>query len=284
MNSVFYCKVNAVRETLRVDRSFDLLERQIVIGGHKAHLFFVDAFTKDEVMEKIFEFMMRISPEQLAHVTDSREFASLVLPYVEIDREKDLQTVVTAVLSGTTAMIVEGFDEIFMIDARTYPVRSIDEPQDDRVLRGSHDGFVETMVFNAALIRRRIRDPRLTLEPFKVGSKSQTDVVLCYMDGICDLCSKISEDAINHEHKDTDSDTFCDICGYHVYYFGDMNADGRVTAADARLALRISAKLEDLTDYGLFIVLRVSSYIISSLFSSFRFYKSLTFYAYSRSR
>ena len=73
------------------------------------------------------------------------------------------------------------------------------------------------------------------------------------MDGICDLCSKISEDAINHEHKDTDSDTFCDICGYHVYYFGDMNADGRVTAADARLALRISAKLEDLTDYALFI-------------------------------
>jgi len=109
-----------------------------------------------------------------------------VLPYVEIDRESQLDIVVTAVLSGTSAMIVDGFEEVFMIDARTYPVRSIDEPQDDRVLRGSHDGFVETMVFNAALIRRRIRDPRLTMEPFKVGNKSQTDVVLCYMEGICD--------------------------------------------------------------------------------------------------
>ncbi|MBR5135119.1 MAG: spore germination protein [Clostridia bacterium] len=178
-------KVALVRKTLRIDDSFDILERQIVIGGRKAHLFFVDAFTKDEVMEKIFEFIMRISPEQLEGVSEPREFASIVLPYVEIDRESDLNTVVTAILSGTSAMIVEGFSEVFMIDARTYPVRSIDEPQDDKVLRGSHDGFVETMVFNAAMIRRRVRDPRLAMEPFKVGEKSQTDVVLCYMQGIC---------------------------------------------------------------------------------------------------
>lgn len=179
-------KVTLVRNTLRVDASFDLLERQIFIGGKRAHLFFVDAFSKDDVLEKIFEFMMRITPEQLEAVSDNEHFASIVLPYLEIDRESELDVVVTAVLSGTSAMIVEGYNEVFMIDARTYPVRSIDEPQDDRVLRGSHDGFVETLVFNAALIRRRIRDPRLTFEAFKIGSKSKTDVVLCYMDGVCD--------------------------------------------------------------------------------------------------
>lgn len=179
-------KVILVRETLRIDQSFDILERQILIGGKRAHLFFIDAFTKDEVMEKIFEYMLRITPEQLMQCIDTRAFASIVLPYVEIDRETELKVVITAILSGTSAMIVEDYDEVFMIDARTYPVRGIDEPQDDKVLRGSHDGFVETMVFNAALIRRRIRDPRLTMEPHKVGSKSQTDVVLCYMDGVCD--------------------------------------------------------------------------------------------------
>ncbi len=185
LRGTFHEKVARLRDALRIDASFDLLERQVKVGGRKAHLFFVDAFTKDDVMEWIFEFIMRITPEQLQNVSDPREFASIVLPYVEIDREHEVQTVVTAVLSGTAAMIVDGYDEVFMIDARTYPVRSIDEPQDDRVLRGSHDGFVETMVFNAALIRRRIRDPRLTMEPFKVGAKSQTDVVLCYMEGVC---------------------------------------------------------------------------------------------------
>ena len=70
-----------------------------------------------------------------------------------------------------------------MIDARTYPARQTAEPDSDRVMQGARDGFVETLVMNTALIRRRIRDPRLTMEHFSVGSSSHTDVVVCYMDG-----------------------------------------------------------------------------------------------------
>ena len=70
-----------------------------------------------------------------------------------------------------------------MIDARTYPARSVGEPEDDKVLRGAHDGFVETLIFNTALIRRHIRDPRLTMEYVRIGRVSKTDVVICYMEG-----------------------------------------------------------------------------------------------------
>ena len=73
-----------------------------------------------------------------------------------------------------------------MIDARTYPARGIEEPNDDRVLRGSRDGFVETLVHNTALIRRRIRDPNLTMEIMRIGEKSKTDIVLCYMENVVD--------------------------------------------------------------------------------------------------
>ena len=72
-------------------------------------------------------------------------------------------------------------------------------------------------------------------------------------DSICDLCATISEDALNHDHVDKDFSSSCDICGYPVYYWGDMNMDGRVTAADARLALRISAKIDELTAYALLV-------------------------------
>ena len=41
---------------------------------------------------------------------------------------------------------------------------------------------METLIFNTALIRRRIRDPQLTMEYLQVGSTSKTDLVLCYMD------------------------------------------------------------------------------------------------------
>ena len=70
-----------------------------------------------------------------------------------------------------------------IIDSRSYPARDPSEPENDRVMRGARDGFVETLIFNTALIRRRIRDTSLTMEYLSIGSASKTDVVLCYMDG-----------------------------------------------------------------------------------------------------
>ncbi len=69
----------------------------------------------------------------------------------------------------------------FLIDSRSYPARSVSEPEKDKTLRGSKDGFVETVVFNTALIRRRIRSTDLRMEIMKAGKSSQTDIVLCYM-------------------------------------------------------------------------------------------------------
>ena len=64
---------------------------------------------------------------------------------METDSAKEVPKLITAVLSGMLALLVEGLDEAVLIDARTYPVRSVAEPEDDRVLRGSRDGFVETL-------------------------------------------------------------------------------------------------------------------------------------------
>ena len=80
-------------------------------------------------------------------------------------------------------LFIDGYDKCFAIDCRTYPARGVAEPDKDKVLRGSRDGFVETLVFNTALIRRRIRDPQMTIEIMQAGDKSHTDIALCYMDG-----------------------------------------------------------------------------------------------------
>ena len=84
-------------------------------------------------------------------------------------------------MSGVFALFVDGFDKCLLIDSRTYPARSVGEPEKDKVLRGSKDGFVETIVFNTALIRRRIRSADLRMEMLHAGNSSQTDIVLCYM-------------------------------------------------------------------------------------------------------
>ena len=173
-----------ISRRLRVEQSFDLVAKPLKIGGKEAVLYFVDGFIKDDVMERILAFLLRLEPAQLPQARSAADFAASFVPYVETDSAKEVPKLITAVLSGMLALLVEGLDEAVLIDARTYPVRSVAEPEDDRVLRGSRDGFVETLVFNTALIRRRIRDTALTVEITSVGTKSKTDVVLCYMSGI----------------------------------------------------------------------------------------------------
>ena len=173
-----------IRKALRSDKSFDLVEREIIICGRNASLFFIDGFIKDEITEKILEYFYKNLTND--NFSSPDYFSKTSVPYVEVETSSDIPKICTDVLSGISALIVEGFDRAILLDTRTYPQRSTGEPDNDKVLRGSHDGFVETMILNTALIRRRIRDTDLTVQSFKIGTKSQTDVAVLYMDSKVD--------------------------------------------------------------------------------------------------
>lgn len=173
-----------LEEALRVSASFDVVSRDLSIAEQPAGIVFIDGFVKDETMAKMLQAFFTIKKQDRDALSSAAAFAARFVSYTEVEVASDVDTVVSAVLSGQLALVLEGYDEVILIDARTYPVRSVGEPEADRVLRGSHDGFVETLVFNTALIRRHLRDPRLTMEYLQIGSVSKTDVVMCYMDGI----------------------------------------------------------------------------------------------------
>ena len=181
--------------TLATEENFDVIRRDLIIGGRPAALIFMDAFIKDETFEKILEFLYKITPKELEDIKTMDEFSLVKMPYVEVDTAKSVEAIVTAVLSGQTVLIVEGVDDALLIDIRTYPTRSIDEPDKDRSLRGSRDGFVETMIFNCAMIRRRIRDPKLRMKHFQVGKSSKVDVAISFIDGLADpkMIKKLQE-------------------------------------------------------------------------------------------
>lgn len=173
--------INAVREELRADASFDVVERHLTVGGRDLCFFFVDGFAKDSEMQRVMAHLLQMG------TVGTAEEVMRGLPYVEVALAADVRGIVTAVLSGQTCIVGEGFGAAaILVDVRTYPARSTEEPDSDRVMQGAHDGFVETLVMNTALIRRRIRDPRLTMAHFNLGGASATDVVMCYMDGIAD--------------------------------------------------------------------------------------------------
>lgn len=189
----------ALDSEMRLSESFDLVGRNVRIDKRSAKLYFVDGFCKDDLMEKIMSYFMKADEKTLKACKTTREFADTFIPYVETDVVSQTDEFIKAVLSGAVGMIVEGYSEAIVIDARTYPTRSVDEPENDRVLRGPHDGFVETLVFNTALIRRRIRDTRLTMEIHSVGKASKTDVVICFVQG------KVNEKQLNALRKKLDS-------------------------------------------------------------------------------
>lgn len=169
---------------LKVKKSFDLVSREINIGGRKAYLFFVDGFMKDEVAERILNKFISITKEEMNKVNNITDFMSSYIAHIEADKENDIDKIVSGVLSGPMAIIIDGLDEAIMLDVRTYPARGPEEPQKEQSLKGSKDGFVETLVMNTALIRRRVRDENLVFEMMNVGNKSKTDVCIGYIEGL----------------------------------------------------------------------------------------------------
>ncbi len=174
----------ALDKLLAIDTNFDVLYKDLVIGEREAGFYFIDGFVKDEVMQKLMSSLEGVTKEKMPSTVE--EFSKQWISYVEVDIEANRENLIRSLLSGVVCMFIDGYNKALAIDCRTYPARGVDEPDKDRVMRGSRDGFVETVVFNTALIRRRIRNPQLRMEMLSVGTSSKTDVVISYMDDRAD--------------------------------------------------------------------------------------------------
>ena len=167
-------------KVLRADQSFDILRRDIVICNREARIYAIDGLLKDGVLSKMMTFFYSLKDESAFENADV--FSKNCIPYIEVNTEKDINIITQNILSGVSAMFIDGFDSAILMDTRTYPQRQTSEPDTDKVMRGSKDGFVETVISNIALMRRRIRDVNFTVKPFSVSRTSKADVVLCYME------------------------------------------------------------------------------------------------------
>jgi len=163
-----------------VDSSFDILTRAVLMEGKRAEIYFVDGMVENQSLEKILDLLLQLPADALGKGS-AEDFAARAVPYGETDVVNDQADFATFVLSGCVGLLLEGYDRAVLIDVREYPSRPVMEPENDRVLRGPREGFVEALLVNTAMVRRHIRDPRLTMELIQAGGRSHTDVVLCYL-------------------------------------------------------------------------------------------------------
>ena len=165
------------------ERNFDILNKQMIIGERLAEFFMIDAFVKDDIMEKLLESFLSVKKEDLSG--DYRDFLRLIT-YTEVNVQFTYEDAAADMLKGITCMFVEGYPCAFMIDCRSYPARGVSEPWKNRVLRGSRDGFVETIAANVALLRRRIRTTDFCVKACSGGTLSRTDIAFAYIQGKAD--------------------------------------------------------------------------------------------------
>ncbi len=166
-------------QELHVKENFDIVCRVIKINEYHCAVYCISGFTNNTILEKLLETIMvqvgKIRPSNM------EMFLKEIVPYASAELLDDYETAILQLLSGQSILFVNGFEQGIVMDCRSYPARSVSEPEKDKTLRGSRDGFVETLIFNAALIRRRIRDPKLTIETMQTGRRSMTDIALCYI-------------------------------------------------------------------------------------------------------
>lgn len=203
--------VRLIDEKLRVDESFDIIKREMEISSKRVVMYYIDGFVTAAIMQKLMMHLTSVKDFGDNTEGSAIKFAKTSIPSVEVDPVFDVDTLITMVLSGCSAVLADGFGNgAIIVDARSYPARVTEEPGNDRVMRGARDGFVETLIFNTAMIRRRIRDTNLTMKYLSVGEKSKTDISVVYLKekadpvlvkSIVEKIQKIKTDALPMGHQ-----------------------------------------------------------------------------------
>lgn len=179
--------VEIIDTELNINENFDIIKREMLINNQRIAMYYVDGFVTAAIMQKLIMHLTTIKDFGTGKEGDVLRFTKTSIPAVEVDPVYDFDSIIKMVLSGCSAILAEGFGNgAVIVDARSYPARVTEEPGNDKVMRGARDGFVETLIFNLAMIRRRIRDPKLTVRYLSVGEKSKTDVSVVYLGGKAD--------------------------------------------------------------------------------------------------
>ncbi|WP_347319017.1 spore germination protein [Rossellomorea sp. RS05] len=168
-----------------LNKSFDLGVRKLMILKKGVHIYYINGLTDASYVIHIVEELVEVNDNERA-TSKIYDIVHNRLVHQSVEPVKTVEEAVDEVLSGLIAVFVEGAPEALIVDVRSYPGRQPSEPDTEKVVRGSRDGYVENIIVNTALTRRRIRDPRLRFEIFRIGERSKTDISIAYIEDVAD--------------------------------------------------------------------------------------------------
>lgn len=172
-----------------IGESSDIVQYDFKIARSiPAAIFYIDGLTNSDALEKcVVKPLQHFSSHDIEGI-DGQALVDKLLQevshYTELEILETFDEAVLPFMSGDALLVVQGIDQIVIVGTRQFNERGVEEPESEIVVRGPRDGFNETLQTNVVLIRRRIRDPNLTVQFGQLGRRSKTDFALIYMKGI----------------------------------------------------------------------------------------------------
>jgi hypothetical protein len=179
----------------------DVVFKEFKIGTEReinAALVYVDGLVdRQAIHNEVLRPLMYLTrfDEYTSKAVSVELLKSTDLAIGEVKEKKKLEEIVELILSGETALIIDGINTALLLNTRGWENRGIEEPQTETLSRGPKDGFTETLRFNTALLRRKIKHPGLKIKMMNIGERTNTDVAIVFMEEIAK--KEIVDEVIN---------------------------------------------------------------------------------------
>ncbi len=190
-----------LKEQFGDGESFDVGIKHLFVKDLPVLCAYISGLVDGEALTQLLSSMLPDEDYEI-DVEDEKEYFESYFNFHGRSEETERKAYLLAILSGQVTFITKS-GYCYVAELRNYPGRSPEEPDNEKVIRGSRDGFTEGISQNTALIRRRIRNSNLRFELHKISKIGQTDVAIAFMKDVAneDMLEKLRQrlDQINHD-------------------------------------------------------------------------------------
>lgn len=246
LNNVFISAIlNENYENIQTvfKNNFDINIRTFDIGENLKKAFIVSfegIGDKNIIDESILRPLMidlrKTPPTYEINILNIKEYALNVNGIKVIN---SFEGAIDGILAGNTILFLDGEDTVLEIGTRAVEHRNIELPQTENVVKGPHEGFIEALIINTALLRRTIKNPNLKIEKMKIGSQNQRDVCIVFIEGIAD--AKIVEE-VKQRLKSINIDAVLDA-GYIEAFIDDAPLSPFPTVGNTEKPDKLASKI-----------------------------------------
>ena len=168
-------KLEELEKRLDFDNNFDIKKKNIKVAKKSGVVIFTSSLIDKMDIIYLMEYL-----DQIKSLKDLEK----KIYNGEIKKENDIEIILEDVYGGFLLLVIE--EEAYLIDAKLYPNRSIEEPMTEKTIRGSRDGFSESINTNIGLLRRRLKTDDMVAKPYIVSEKSKMNIAVCYLKSLVD--------------------------------------------------------------------------------------------------